>query len=176
MDETPRFEKIEKKGGMMRRSIVKVLLVGFVAMSLSGCATRLIDFTMISTKNVDFTRGANFVRGKNRVEGIDEVAIIIFIPTGTPNIKEAIDRAIESVPGAVALVDGVVTQKSWYIPYIFGKSSFVVEGTPLIDPSMASAERASNYIVSKMDESGEVQELRYVSKTEFDGLKKKWNL
>ncbi len=160
----------------MKKSVLTVLMAGFMAMSLSGCATRLIDFTMISTKNVDFTKGASFKRGRERVEGIDEVSIIIFIPTGTPNIKEAIDRAIESVPGAVALVDGVVTQKSWYIPYIFGKSSFVVEGTPLIDPSMASVERESDYIVSKMDESGEVEELRYVSANEYAALKKDLNL
>ena len=34
---------------------------------------------------------------------------IIFIPTGTVNIKEALDKAIESTPG-VALLDGVILQ------------------------------------------------------------------
>jgi hypothetical protein len=51
-------------------------------------------------------------------------------------MKEAIDQAIESKPGAVALVDGVVYQKIWYIPYIYGQSGFTVEGTPLIDPAL----------------------------------------
>lgn len=157
----------------MQKSIITMLMVCAVAMSNSGCATRLVDFTMISTKNIDLTRGANFTRGRERVEGIDEVSIIIFIPTGTPSIKEAVDRTIESVPGAVALVDGVVTQKAWYIPYIFGKSSFVVEGTPLIDPSLAAVQRESDYIVASMTDSGQVQQVRYVSKNEFDSLKKK---
>ncbi len=161
----------------MRKSpVVGILILSFLVAGVSGCATRLVDFTMISTKNIDLTRGANFRRGKSRVEGIDTVSIIIFIPTGVPNMKEAIDRAIESVPGAVALVDGVLTQKSWYIPYIFGKSSYVVEGTPLIDPALASGEIASNYVVTRMDKSGEVQDVKYVSKKEFDDLKKKLNL
>jgi hypothetical protein len=44
------------------------------------------------------------------------------------------DNAIESVPGAVALLDGVLNHNFWYIPYIYGQESYDVEGTPLIDP------------------------------------------
>jgi len=118
------------------------------ALAAAGCSTRLIDFTVISTKNVDLSRGASFERAKERVEGIDKVHIIVFIPTGTPNMKEAIDRAIESVPGAVALLDGVVTQTFWWIPYIYGQSMFLVEGTPLVDPTLkVSADLPSYFFV-----------------------------
>ncbi|MGX2041213.1 hypothetical protein ACWJKU_13935 [Methylocaldum sp. MU1018] len=119
----------------------KTILLILSATLLSGCATRLADFTMMSSKNIDLSRGANFKRGASRVTGDDTKHIIIFIPTGQPNVKAAMDKAIESVPGAVALLDGTITQKAWYIPYIYGQSSFVVEGTPLIDPAIEQATR-----------------------------------
>jgi hypothetical protein len=152
---------------------VKALLYLVLTFSLIGCATRLVDFTIISTKNIDLARGADFHRGTSRVEGKDKASIIIFIPTGTPNIKEAIDRAIESVPGAIALLDGVVTAKGWWIPYIYGESAYVVEGTPLIDPKLLAAKLPSNYIVSKLDKRGNVKETEYVSRAEYESIKKK---
>jgi len=112
----------------------KILIVSCVVVILSGCSQRMIDFTIISSKNIDLSRGADFKRLPNRVKGEDRKSIIILFPTGTPNAKEAMDKAIESIPGAVGLVDGVITQHSWYIPYIYGEAWFEVEGTPLIDP------------------------------------------
>jgi hypothetical protein len=112
----------------------KIILASFAALILSGCSQRMVDFTIISSKNIDLSRGADFKRSTNRVKGEDRKRIIIFIPTGEPNAKEAMDKAIESVPGAVGLVDGVLTRHFWYIPYIYGEVWFDVEGTPLIDP------------------------------------------
>ena len=115
------------------KKVVTFVLFGIIS---AGCTTRMVDFTAISTKNVDWSKAATFSRTGSRVEGKDTAHIIIFIPTGIPNMKEAIDRAIESKSGCVALVDGVVYQKFWWIPYIYGQHSFVVEGTPLIDPAL----------------------------------------
>jgi len=160
------------KGGSMLSRFNLVFIV-FFSLCVSGCATRLADFTIISTKNIDLARGADFQRAKSRIEGIDSASIIIIIPTGTPNVKEAIDKAIESVPGAVALLDGVITYKFWYIPYIFGNASYVVEGTPLIDPALVTARLESPYIVSRLDKRGNVLETKYVSKAEFQTIKRK---
>jgi len=157
----------------MVKKFMFLLLGALLSTSAIGCATRLADFTIISTKNIDLSRGADFKRGPTRVEGEDKISIIIFIPTGTPNIKQAIDKAIQSVPGAVALLDGVITQKSFWIPYIYGECSYVVEGTPLIDPKLITAKLQSNFIISKLDKKGNVVETKYVSKTEYDSLKKK---
>jgi hypothetical protein len=143
----------------------------------TGCSTRLVDFTIMSSKNVDLTRVATFERAKNRVEGTDMAHIIIFIPTGTPNAKEAMDRAIESVPGAVALVDGVITYKFFYIPYIYGQQSYVVEGTALIDPQLvpgpkqASTLTGEKYLITYLDKKGNVKETISVSKAEYDQYK-----
>ncbi|MFH1673322.1 MAG: hypothetical protein ABIF87_07855 [Pseudomonadota bacterium] len=154
-----------------RTIVVGVLCLSLVFVSL-GCTQRLTDFTVISSKNVDLSRAAEFKRGSARVEGRDTTYIIIFFPTGIPNLKEAIDRAIEDVPGAVALVDGVVTFEHWYIPLIFGQQSYVVEGLPLIDRSLLSGqELPSNYIVSYYDESNNEQKVIYLTETEFSDVK-----
>ena len=154
------------------KKVLKLLGSLCLVVMFTGCTTRLIDFTMISTKNMDLSRAATFRRGPTRAEGIDSCSIIIFIPTGTPNIKEAIDRAIETVPGAVALVDGVVSYKSWYIPYIFGKAMYIVEGTPLIDPQLAGTSLTSNYIISEIEKNGQVAKTRYVSREEYASIRK----
>jgi hypothetical protein len=152
---------------------MRIACVLLLVVTLSGCVTRLTDFTIISTKNIDLARGADFKRGPSRANGEDMVCIIIFIPTGVPNMKTAIDKAIESVPGAVALLDGVLSQKSWYIPFIFGQGGFVVQGTPLIDPKLVAAKLPSNYIISSLDRKGNLQDTKYVSKTEFYSVKHK---
>ena len=74
---------------------------------LTGCTSRLIDFTVISSKNVNLVLpdGAT----GPRTEGKHSVPIIL-IPIGRPNIKEATDNAIEAAgPQYDALIDGVVS-------------------------------------------------------------------
>lgn len=107
-----------------------VLLAG--VMFLSGCATRMVDYTIISTKNVDVSAMGKYTAGEHRVVGEDVKHGVFIVPAGMPNMKEAIDDAIEKVPGAVAMLDGVVYYRSWGIPLIYGQNAFVIEGTPLI--------------------------------------------
>lgn len=84
---------------------------------LVGCATRVIDFTVISSKNVQVPSKG---RGQ-RVEGSDCTFLV------PPNMKEALDRAIESSGGNYdALVDGVVYFNSFWL-----YSCYKVEGTPI---------------------------------------------
>lgn len=144
-------------------------------MTLSGCTHRLIDFTLISSKNVDLARGASFVRGKDRVQGTDKVHIVLFFPTGSYNLKEAVDRAIESTPGAIALLDGVVYTKFWYVPLIYGQSMAIVEGTPLIDPTLALNidKGGSPYKKVVVNKSGEIESVETLAVGEFQSLKEK---
>jgi hypothetical protein len=134
---------------------------------LCGCTNRLIDFTVISSKNIEWSRANEYRRANKRVEGVDMKQIIIIIPTGVPNAKQALDRAIESIPGAVALVDGVLTNKFWYIPYIYGQSSYIVEGTPLIDTKVASVSSVSDFYISEINKDGSLKQTRTVGAVEF---------
>ena len=108
-----------------------LLLVAVLTVSFSGCTHRLVDFTIISSKNIpleDVT--GRLKRAPNRVKGKDTSHMVLYFPIGFPNMKEAIDRAIEQYPGAVGLVDGVVKQNSWWT-ILYGQNSYIVEGTPI---------------------------------------------
>lgn len=120
-----------------------IISLGVLALLMaSSCTHRLTDFTVISTKNVPIGEGtrSEFVKGNTRVKGEDKIHVILCIPTGTPNLKEAIDRAIESTPGAIGLTDGVVKTKSW-TALLYGQNAYIVEGTPLF-PSTQQPQEA----------------------------------
>ncbi|OCL84083.1 MULTISPECIES: hypothetical protein [Arcobacteraceae] len=150
----------------------KVLFLSLITITfITGCTQRVTDFTVISTKNVDLN-SKSLKRASERVRGEDPAYMIIIFPTGTTHLKQAIDNAIEKVPGAVALADGVVSFTSFYIPLIFGKTTYVVEGTPLIDQNLVSS-LPSNYIISTYNNELKDFETKYVSKEEFELYKSK---
>ena len=93
-----------------------------------GCSSRVGDFTVISTKNTEL--GQKYARTAldgSKAVGIDSKPIIVIIPFGTPNIKEAVDKALEKA-GAQVLTDVVVYYDYYYIPYIYGEMKYRVEG------------------------------------------------
>lgn len=158
----------------MKKFKFSFIALSLTAFILSSCSHRVLDFTLISSKNVDLSKGASFVRGKQRVGGEDKVHLIIIIPTGSVNIKEAVDRAIESTPGCVALLDGVIYTKFWWIPYIYGQSSATVEGLPLIDPSLAlNSEEIPTYRKIELDKNGDIKKVESLSSVEYLALKDK---
>lgn len=112
---------------------MKTVGMGFITagLLLAGCTTRLGDFTVVSSKNMDIGK-THQVKG-SRVIGIDKKHIVIVIPTGIPNMKEAVDEAIEKTPGAVGLSDVTIKQCWWYIPYIYGQQWWEVEGNPIVE-------------------------------------------
>ena len=112
------------------------LFAALIVATLGSCTDRLVDFTVISTKNMPIGSGQpiNYSKGSSRVEGEDKKPIILGIPIGSPNLKTAIDKAIEKYPGAVGLADGVV-KSTWWWALLFGQTGYVVEGTPIYDPS-----------------------------------------
>lgn len=152
-----------------------LMLAAACAALMTSCTTRLVDFTIISTKNVDLSHAGSFKRHSPRVTGVDAKQVIIIFPTGVPSPKQAVDRAIESVPGGVALVDGVLTRSFFYIPYIYGETKFVVEGTVLVDPALAAADTRSNgssdkHLVMTLNQDGSVASKRTVTKNEYQKL------
>ena len=102
------------------------VLMLFVFLLSTGCTIRLTDFTAISTKNLNMP-----AKKGGRVQGEDCANLLLgLIPlTGTfqPNLKEAIDKAIEQGGGDV-LIDGVVYQDV-IIAFVFNRICFRVEGT-----------------------------------------------
>ncbi|BCA80496.1 hypothetical protein [Desulfuromonas sp. AOP6] len=116
------------------KKIALLCCIAFALTSLTGCAQRLTDFTIISSKNIDLSQGADLTRGE-RVVGEDTVPIVI-VPIGIPNAKEAMDNAIEKHDGCVGLLDGVL--ESEYFSFIFGYVKYRVKGTCLMDPKLVA--------------------------------------
>ncbi|GEA02564.1 hypothetical protein KUL17_14610 [Alteromonas sp. KUL17] len=110
-------------------------LVILSALFSSGCAQRVADFTLASTKNIDINKG-DFVKGP-RVKGEDSKPVIIF-PLGIPNVKEAADKAIESDKCAVGLTD--VTADSVVFSFLIGYIAYEVEGDLVIDKNISGCE------------------------------------
>ena len=113
----------------MKKAVVAVVLSGTVF--LSGCAHRIADLTYVSTKSISQKELASTTTDGERIEGKDTAHIIIFIPTGTPNAEEALDRAIEKKKGGVALKNATIHSNWFWIPYIYGRSTITVEGEVL---------------------------------------------
>jgi hypothetical protein len=102
---------------MKKTNLFLSLIVGmFLATS---CNQRLLDFTVISSKNVTL-RLPDDAKGP-RTTGKD-------LKTCTaPQLKAAVDKAIETAgPGYDALIDGVVFQRNELF-----RAGWVVEGTPI---------------------------------------------
>lgn len=115
---------------MKTNSLIISVFAVLAATLFSSCSHRIVDFTVISSRNVPIVeQGTEFKKATQRVKGEDSKWSILFVP-GIPNMKEAIDRAIDKYPGAVALTDGVVYAKSWTVG-LFGQNKYIVEGTPL---------------------------------------------
>jgi len=96
---------------------------------LAGCTQRMIDFSIISSKNVMIPTTA---RGSMTV-GEDWFYNVLGIPIRglQPSLEETVDRAIEAAgPEYGALMDGVPYSKWWYGVVCAG-SGYRVKGIPI---------------------------------------------
>lgn len=101
----------------MRKLIIPVAAIAILA--LTSCNQRLIDFTVISSKNVS-------LRLPDDAKGPRSTGKEMKMCT-QPQLKAAVDKAIENAgPGYDALIDGVVYSRN----EIF-RMGWVVEGTPV---------------------------------------------
>lgn len=153
----------------------KMMLGVALAATMTGCASQVVGFTMLSNKSIDLSRAAEFKRGTAPVSAEDTVHIIVIIPTGAPDAGEALSRALASVPGAVALLDGTISSEIFYIPYIYGYSKYVVEGTPLIDPRLQASKTPvdGSYHLVVLDRHGDVKQVKPLTHDEFDAMTRK---
>lgn len=109
---------------------------------VSACSSKMTDFTILSTNNVDLRQAENLKTLPNKVEGSDSTYTFLFIPFGSRNIEDAIKDALEQTPGAVALVDGRIEKTRFWFPVpwiLFDKASYVVTGKPVVDTSQLDA-------------------------------------
>jgi hypothetical protein len=109
--------------------LVSSLTTILVIATLLGCSSRVGDYSIISTKNTELgKRYARMAPDSAKVAGTDTKSIMIVIPTGIPNFKEAIDRSIET-KGRQLLSDAVIYYDYFYIPMVYGEQKTKTEGT-----------------------------------------------
>ncbi|MDR2593046.1 MAG: hypothetical protein LBC59_09655 [Chitinispirillales bacterium] len=156
---------IKAKSGISLMVLAVVLLFGS---SLVGCSGTLGTFTVISTKNVDWSRASEFNRNNQRVKGKDVYHIIVFVPTKlNVTVSEALDNALLQIPGAIAMVDATVKVSTFYIPYIYGRSGYSIEGSVLVDPKLALFYEGSSSHLVLYTEDGKNFKKRSVSEAEY---------
>lgn len=101
----------------MKKLVIPAIAV--MALALASCNQRLIDFTVISSKNVS-------LRLPDDAKGPRTTGKEMKMCT-QPMLKAAVDKAIENAgPGYDALIDGVVYNRN----EVF-RVGWVVEGTPI---------------------------------------------
>ena len=170
----PRTLKIpipEKEISMKKRTSGALAVVAVLAVVLTGCMQRLGAFTVISTRNIEWSRAAEYQRDNRRVMGEDLAHIIVIVPTKfNVTIEDAVDKALDKVPGAVALVDAVLRYKQVYA-VVYQRLSYIVEGSVLIDPKLvAEAPEESKYYIGIYDGKKDVA-LSEVLKSKYEQLK-----
>lgn len=105
----------------LRHRIAGVTALALSALSLWACATRVGDFTVISTRN--FEIGVKYVK-LGTFEGKHSIPVIIF-PIGQPNMKDATDDCLKNGKGEV-LTNAVVYFNN--NSFFFGVQSYTVKG------------------------------------------------
>ena len=104
---------------MKKQSILKLAVLVVLLSTISSCSYRLIDFTVISSKNVslkiDKTQGIRVSGSSNALLGIGV------------SIKDAMDKALQSAgPEYDLLIDGVVKINDYFLV-----AGYKVEGTAI---------------------------------------------
>lgn len=110
------------------RAIPLALLSLTASLALTGCTMRVADLTVASTKN--FNMNSTALETGRRVEGSDTIPVVL-VPLGQPNVKEAIDRAVETERCAVGLSNVVINQEAF--AFFFGYVKYNVEGNLILD-------------------------------------------
>jgi hypothetical protein len=140
---------------------------------LASCATRIADFTLMSSKNVDLSALGSFSRSGNDVKGTDtKLSMILFIPLNPKyDLKKALDNALSKIPGAQAIVDVRIDLRK--IPLLlFTLEGYVISGTALINPEVVDASETTSdkpYLVMDTND-GKHFTKRYVSEEEYQIL------
>ena len=110
-------------------TILKSMLILYMGLAITGCAHRMLDFTAISSKNMQLQIAPN--AKTSRAKGSNKAWWIISPLLASPDLKEAVDRAIESAgPDYDALIDGVIYRKTFYF-FLVGSMAYEVVGTPI---------------------------------------------
>lgn len=128
----------EAKGEVTKQEQIKLLVTVFLlllSVLFCGCRSRVGDFTLITTKNIDLTTfSSHREESGERVTGEDAQFFFFGIPTDfyhICNIKEAVDDALDK-KNSYMLIDATIYYERFWIPLCWwGYEKFEVTGVPI---------------------------------------------
>ncbi len=142
-----------KKANVSKLLVLLVLLTGMF--SLMSCTsvkrTPLGRFTIVSTKMVDLSRVATFKKSKSQdfdVDSYKKKSVFLNISDDL-TLEDAISKAIDHVPGGVALVDAVIKETKTVKKGFFTKkryNGYYITGSVLIDPKVVAVDENDNKV------------------------------
>ena len=93
-------------------------------------------FSIVAPKPVRPAQIASARATRTKARGEDTNHIILIVPLRwrPHDMRVAMQQAIETVPGGIALLDCEVLETKFHIPFIYGYYAYVVEGRVLVDP------------------------------------------
>jgi hypothetical protein len=156
-----------------KRMFFGMLALVFGVLFTTGCATRLGDFTLMSSKNIELSRVSEFKRSNQKVKGSDSmITVLFFVPVKKEiDLKVALDKALETIPGAQAIVDVRIDYRKLNF-VLFQIDSYIVSGNALIDLGVADASETTpdkpHLVMDTKD--GEHFTKRYVNESEYQNL------
>ena len=121
---------------------MKKIISTAIAVSLlfiSGCTSRIGDFTVVSTSNINLNNG-KFVTGE-RIKGKDSVPIVI-VPFGSPDMETAVENAVfTNKNNCVVGLENVTLSYEYLSLILFGYRSYNVEGNAIYDTTKPNCEK-----------------------------------
>lgn len=101
---------------------------------VNACSVRTADLTLVSTKNIDLSDTRLDAKLGQRKTAEDCVFLLLgIIPLGVPNMKTAVDKALESGKGNIMIDEVTWVENYWFV--VGGLSCIKVEGTVLTAPT-----------------------------------------
>lgn len=94
---------------------------------LTGCSTKVMDFTILSTYTSEVSRVDLKKMPKQKMSASDGRFWFLFIPFGTPSMKAAVDKCLEKGKGDI-MFNGSIYSNAWSL-LLFSYDSYSVEGS-----------------------------------------------
>lgn len=105
---------------------MKKIIILLLILCLTGCSSRLMGVSMITTKDVDLPPHTNlYAYPSQEVVGTDSVFMVV-VPWRVPRIKHAVNDALEKGDGTL-LINATIYTKYWW--FIVGRYTVEVKGT-----------------------------------------------
>ncbi|MCK9427964.1 MAG: hypothetical protein PHF36_09580 [Candidatus Cloacimonetes bacterium] len=114
------------------------LVIALAIFAISGCAGYSGTYSVVATNKLDIERASEYIVSDENVESSSNMYFSLGYLWGSSHLpKNSVDKALQKMPGAVAMVDATYDHKIFTIPILFTIEKYKIYGKALIDPKIA---------------------------------------